>query len=178
MVSPEQLVSRGLQAYEQGRVRMALRVTWVLVPAIALCLLEPVGRAASCCCGIMLVAVAVWARWRDRAGSEGVKTGLIAGSLPLVGALVMIELAPACASAGLFSYCSLFSLLFGAAAGVVVARRELVRRARAPDWAAAGIIAVLAASLGCIRLGIASVISVALGVLAGRVLAGARRPVQ
>lgn len=171
MVSPEELVSRGLQAYEWGRLRVALRVTVVLVPAIAFCLLEPVGRAASCLCSLLLVVTAVWARWRDRAGGEAVKTGLVAGSLPLLGALVLTELDPACASAELLSYCSLFSLLFGAASGVIVARRELIRPAASPQWLWAGTIAVLAAGLGCIRLGIASVVSVLLGIVVGRWLA-------
>jgi hypothetical protein len=177
MVNPDELVSRGLQAYESGRLRMALRIALLVAPVVALCLIEPVGRVASCCCGLLLMTAAVWGRWRDRAGSEGVKTGLIAGSVPLLGALILTELDPACASAAVLSYCTLFSLLFGAVAGVVVARRERIRGAHPPDWVAAGIIAMLAASLGCMRLGIASVVSVLMGILVGRALGrGIARP--
>jgi len=62
---------------------MALRVAIVLLPVIALCLLEPVGREGCACCAVLLLGAAVWLRFRNRLGVESVTTGLLAGAVPL-----------------------------------------------------------------------------------------------
>jgi hypothetical protein len=59
-------------------------------------------------------------------------------------------------------------VVIGGAAGVVVALRERARASLSGHWVLAGSIAILAASLGCARLGLASIIGVALGIVVGR----------
>ncbi len=168
MVNLEDLTARSLRHYELGRLRMALRVALVLVPLTAICLLEPIGREACACCALLLLGGAVWLRFRNRVGVESVTTGLLAGAVPLSAALVLTQLDPGCATAGALSFCTGFSVVIGGAAGVVVALRERARASLSGHWVLAGSIAVLAASLGCARLGLASIVGVALGIIAGR----------
>lgn len=164
----EELTNRGLRAYELGRLRMAARVLLVLLPVIAVCLLEPVGREACACCGALLLAVAVAFRFRNRAGVDGVTTGLLAGGIPLAAAVAISKFDPGCSAAGAVSYCTAFSILVGGAAGTIVALREADKRSS--SWLLAIPIAGLAASVGCIRLGVASVVGVAFGIIVGRAM--------
>jgi len=167
MVNLETLTERSLRHYERGRLRMAARVALVLTPVAAVCLLEPIGREACACCAALLLAVSVWLRFRNRSGVESVSTGLLAGGILLVVMPVLTRLDPQCASAGLVSYCTGFSLLVGAIAGAVVALRVRDRAPLSGHWPFAVGVALLTASLGCVRLGIASVAGVALGILVG-----------
>jgi hypothetical protein len=105
MVKLETLTARSLRHYEFGRMRMAARVAILLVPVVAVCLLEPIGREACACCAALLLATSVWLRFRSRAGVESVSTGLLAGGIPLAAALVLTRIDPGCASAELLSYC-------------------------------------------------------------------------
>jgi hypothetical protein len=168
MVNFETLTARSLRHYELGRLRMAVRIAIILIPIIAVCLLERVGRETCACCAALLLAAAVWLRFRNRVGVESVTTGLLAGAVPLGAALVLTQLDPSCATAGLLSFCTAFSVVIGGAAGVVVALRERARASLSGHWVLAGSIAILAASLGCARLGLASIIGVALGIVVGR----------
>lgn len=168
MVNLETLTARSLRHYELGRLRMAARIAMVLAPIVAICLLEPVGREASACCAALLLASTIWLRHRSRAGLESVSTGLLAGSIPLAAALALTRIDPGCASAELLSYCTGFSLLVGGAAGAVVALRERGVVPLPGHWLVAAGVALLTASLGCVRLGLASVGGVALGLLIGR----------
>jgi hypothetical protein len=177
MVSLETLTARSLRHYELGRLRMAARIAIVIAPIVAICLLEPVGREACACCAALLLAATIWLRYRSRAGFESVSTGLLAGSIPLAAALALTRIDPGCASADLVSYCTGFSLLIGGAAGAVVALRERGVVTLSGHWLVAIGVALLTASLGCARLGLASVGGVALGLLIGRAsMRGATAP--
>jgi hypothetical protein len=168
MVNLETLTERSLRHYELGRLRMAARIALVLGPLAAVCLLQPIGREATACCAALLFAASVWLRFRNRAGVESVTTGLIAGAVPLAALLLLARLDPGCATAGLVSYCTGFSLLVGAVAGTVVASRERVRAPFARNWLLPMAIALLTAGLACARLGLASLAGVAVGMLVGR----------
>ena len=169
MVNLEELTLRGLRAYEIGRLRAALRVLLVLVPAVLVCAFEDRTREPCICVGVLLLGVSVWLRWRDRSGVEAVSTGLWAGGLPLVLGLVLGRLGVHCGSEELASYCWGFSGLFGLVAGGIIVAREARQRSRSSGIAAAAAISILAATLGCLRLGIASVLAVALGTIVGAV---------
>lgn len=168
MANLETLTSLGLKAYERGRAWMAARVALVIVPLVGACLLEPLGREACLCAGVLLLAAAIWLRFRDRSGVDSVTTGLVAGVLPLVGALLLSRLGPGCSSAALFSTCTALSILSGGLAGSVVAFREATLSARAGHGTTAMLVAALVASLGCARLGVASIAGVVLGIVLGR----------
>lgn len=165
MVNTEALTERSLRHYELGRLRMATRIALVLGPLAAVCLLQPTGRETTACCAALLFAASVWLRFRNRAGVESVTTGLIAGAVPLAALLLLARLDPGCATAGLVSYCTGISLVAGAVAGAVVARRERVRAPLSGNWLFPVAIALLTAGLACARLGPASLAGVTVGML-------------
>jgi hypothetical protein len=171
MVNLETLTARSLRRYELGRLRMAARVSIVLLPLAAICLLERTGRETSVCCAVLLMLGSIWLRFRDRAGVESVNTGLLAGGIPLFALLLLTQIDAGCATAPAFSYCTAFSLLLGAAAGAVVAHRERTKASLSGNWLIVLSIALLTAGLGCARLGMASIAGVAVGLLSGRAAA-------
>jgi hypothetical protein len=175
MVNREQLRAQGLWAYETGRLRAAARVALVLIPAAAVCLLESRGRGTCACLAVMLLGLAIWLRWKNRRGGKAVTTGLLAGSVPLVAGLALDRLDLQCGLAGGAASCTGFAVLLGGAAGVFIAFRESKGRRQLWSATTAAGIAALAASLGCVRLGVvglASVIAgIAIGTLGGAVTA-------
>lgn len=168
MVNLEALTTRGMRAYQLGRLRMASRVTLVLAPIIGLCLLESYGRETCACLGALLVAGAVGLRFRNRSGVDSVTTGLLAGSVPLAASLVLSRFDPGCSTAAVFSACTAFSVLLGGLAGAIVAYREVTQGARSGRGLTAIVIAALVASLGCARFGMASIGGVIVGIVLGR----------
>jgi len=94
---------------------------------------------------------------------------LLAGGLPLIAGLVMARVAPNCASAPLVSLCTAFSLGVGTPAGAWLGLRAARGTATAASWLVPAGISVLAASLGCVGLGVAGVFGAAIGLLFGAV---------
>lgn len=170
MVNPEELTARGLRAYELGRLVTASRVALVLVPLAALCLLETTGREVCACLSVVLLGSAVWLRWRDRKGWESVTTGLLAGGPPLAAGVVLARFDLTCGTSGAASLCTGLSVLVGMAAGLLIASREARWRARFTSYLTAGVIAALAAGLGCVRLGVLGVASMVIGIAVGSAL--------
>jgi len=170
MVNLDELSLRGLRAYEVGRLRVALRVGLVLVPAVLVCAFEARTREACICVGVLLLGVSVWLRWRDRDGFDAVSAGLWAGGIPYALGLVLARLGVHCGSEELAAYCWGFSGLFGLVAGVIIAARETRQRPRVTGIATAAAISILAGTLGCLRLGLASVLAVVLGTVVGAVI--------
>lgn len=167
MVNREQLRHGGLRAYELGRLRSAVRAAWLLVPVAVFCALET-GAGESCACiGVLLLSAAVFFRWRNRQGAESVRNGLLAGGLPLLAGLVMARVAPSCAGAPLWSLCTAVSLAIGIPSGAWLGLRAARGAASATSWLTAAGISVLAASLGCVGLGVAGVAGAAIGLLVG-----------
>lgn len=167
MVNREELKRAGLQAYEIGRIRSALRAAWVLVPAVLVCALET-GAGESCAClGALLLSTSFYLRWRDRRGADLVHKGLLAGALPLLAGLLVSRVAPGCAGAPLISLCTALCLATGIASGVWLGTRLVRGTAPGSAWLAASGVAVLAASLGCVGLGLAGLVGVCLALLLG-----------
>ena len=167
MVNRERLRAQGLLAYETGRLRAAARVALVLIPVAALCLAETKGRPACACLTVTLLALAIWLRWRDRRGFESVTVGLLAGSVPLVAGLALDGLDLQCSLAAGSSFCNGFALLLGGGAGVFIGLRR--NKGRRQLWSAvtASAVAALAASIGCVRLGVIGLAGVVAGIIFG-----------
>jgi hypothetical protein len=174
MANLEQLTKRSSRAYELGRLRMAASIALVILPVVALCLLEPAFREQSACCAGALLAGAIWFRYRDRRGVDGVRAGLLAGSLPLALSLLLTHVDPGCARAGLWSGCTAFSVLIGGASGALIALQSSSSESARVSSLIAVPIALFAASLGCLRLGIASVLGAGIGLVLGHAAANFR----
>lgn len=166
MVNRERVKRGGLRAYELGRVRVAVRAAWLLVPLAVVCA-ATTGASDTCACvGAVLLVAAIFLRWRSRRGADCVRHGLAAGALPLIATLVVGRVAPACRGAPLVSICTALCVLLGAPAGVWLGFR-LARRATMSTWFAAMWIAVLASSLGCVGLGVGGIVGAAVGLVCG-----------
>jgi hypothetical protein len=173
MVNLDELTARGRRAYELGRLRAAARAAPIIVPVVALCEWESQRTGTCSCLGLLLLALALWFRWRSRRGADSVTAGLLAGGVPLAVALVVGRLAPgACAGAGWVSACTALCALAGVAGGFWMGRRVASGAPTAAGWTLAGAMAALAASLGCVGLG-AGALGAALGAAAGVILGGA-----
>ena len=167
MVNLESLRTRGLRAYEAGRVRMSARIAFVLVPLAGLCLLDPRRRNACACLSILLLGLAIWLRWRDRRSAQAVTTGLLTGSLPLAAGVLLSRFDLPCGTAGGAWLCTALSALVALAAGALIAVRQARQRDRLWSCFTATAIATLAACMGCVRLGVFGVGGVVAGMVAG-----------
>lgn len=163
----EGLRLHGLRAYELGRLRHASRIVVLLAPLAAVCLMERRGREACLCISVALVALAVWLRWRNRQGVHAVSLGLQAGSMPLLLGLALDSSGLECGLVGHSTLCTGFAALVGCTAGVWISFGE--RRMQRPPgaWVTAAAVALLSASLGCLRLGVVGLAGVYLGLASG-----------
>lgn len=173
-MNPEMLTLRGLRAYELGRVWKASRVALVVVPMAALCLVESRGSAVCAWLALVLLAVATWLRWRDREGMEAVTAGLVAGVLPLVLGVVLARFDVHCGFTGGDTYCTAGSALVGTLSGLGIPSPKARWRRRLGSVISAGGVAGLAATLGCVRLGVVGVASMVVGIALGSTLGGLR----
>jgi hypothetical protein len=103
---------------------------------------------------------------------EAVKTGLLAGSIPLLAGLALERLGLRCGLSGAESFCTTLAVLLGAGAGTMISVKQSCFGARVSGLLTAGAIAGLAAALGCVRLGVFGVASMLAGIVLGS-LAGA-----
>ena len=159
MVDHDQLRKRALRAYELGRLRMSVRVLLFLLPLTVACVLLSTQPRMCASLALLLVGLAIAFRWRSGKGAQAVEIGLKAGMAPLIASVALMQLG--CASNPVL--CTSVCVLVGALAGAWMGYRLGRRRAGPVVWLATVSIALGAAALGSIDLG--------LGVLAGLSLA-------
>jgi hypothetical protein len=162
MVDLESLTQRARRAYELGRLRSAARVAAYVAPVGALCVLTSPRQGECLCLLVALLAFVIGMRWRDRRAAGNAEIGLIAGALPLA-AGQMLALDPSlCGGPG----CALGASLVAVLAGIWIAWR--LRNAESLDgYLAVAGIALLAASVGCLALGVIGILGVAIGIAFG-----------
>jgi hypothetical protein len=167
MVTRDQLRASGLRAYERGRLRTAIRVAWLLVPVTLLCALATEAGEQCLCLGALLLGAALYLRWRDRQGVNAVSAGLIAGSLPLVAGLALAHLSPASTNAPLWSTYTAICLVVGIPSGMWLGIWASRGKFGVIGALTATGVAALAASLGCVELGIAGIAGAVVGLAIG-----------
>jgi hypothetical protein len=152
-----------LRAYERGRVTAAFQIALIIVPLTALSVFETraIGRTLSV--GGVLLALAVWLRWRQRNGFTVVSAGLRAGLVPLAAALGLCRFAPACPPEAAFILCGSAGLFAGTWAGRTMTPVPVLWH----QHAAAAVVAGLTAALGCLAFGIGIAIGAAAAVSLG-----------
>jgi hypothetical protein len=170
MVDLEALKTRGLRAYEVGRLRTAAHIAVFIAPAFAVCWLLADDRETCSCLAVLLTGIAVWLRWRDRRGADDVTLGLVAGLMPMTAGLALGAFEVTCGE----PVCLALSAAAGVAAGAWIALHG--RRSSAPlvSLFAASVIAALAASIGCVSLGVLGMTGVVAGIAAGSSLGALR----
>lgn len=156
------LARRARQAYELGRLRRALRVLGIVAPLTALSLLVCAVPQASVIIGTALAVTSVGLLWRGedwgRSVAPGLKAGVAAFLLPVTfhafGYCCRLDIETAlCLGSGIAA---------GLAVGVTGMRQAAERRVT--HLVGAGVVAALAASLGCLALGVGGALGVAGGV--------------
>jgi hypothetical protein len=161
------LEQRARRAYELGRIRNALPVLALIVPATALSLSCCPLPGASLVCGGLLSALCVGLLWYGRAPGRAVWPGLATGLLPFLTPLALHATGHACAPgdcALMPAACVSAGLLAGALLGFVLTRFPENRR---PSLFAAAVVAALAGSLGCVLMGASGVAGMSAGLVAG-----------
>ncbi|MER2559458.1 MAG: hypothetical protein ABTQ32_01990 [Myxococcaceae bacterium] len=158
MATPDLLIRDGLRAYEWGRLRVAARAAWLVVPAVAICVASTSQKELSCCLGALVLAGAVYLRWRDRAGVRAAALGVSAGLALLLVGLLLVPW-------------SAWWLALEVAVGAWVGGAGRVRL-NALDAAQSTALAALAAALGCagapVSILMGAMGAVVVGALAGR----------
>lgn len=160
------LQARARRAYETGRVLLGLRRAALVVPMAALSWFTCARPMATCIDAVALaVLVAVFA-WRGQELGRAVRIGLCAGA-PALFAPVLIQLGGhACGR----SFCALvptICLLGGVAGGVLLVRWGQRRGLSTSGVLAAGIVAGLAGTLGCLAGGTGGLVGLAVGLTLG-----------
>ncbi len=166
MANRERVRRASLRAYELGRLRVAARATWVLVPIVLLCALETGAGETCACIGVLLLGASIFLRWRDKRGVDSVRDGIRAGALPLAAGLVVARFTDGCGGEPM-SVCTAVCMVGGVPAGAWLGSRLARRDVPWSSWLAAGSIAGLVASLGCASLGLAAVAGAIAGLSLG-----------
>lgn len=169
MVNRDLLATAGLRAYELGRLRRATWASLIIVPAGILCAWVT-GEGESCACLVaILLGLSVYLRWRNRIGAKSVGIGLMAGIVPLCLGLGVTRMMPQCADASLFSVCTGAGVMLGLMTGIWVGFQAARAALGRVEFLSAAGVAFLAASMGCLGLGLAQLIGLGAGILGGNI---------
>lgn len=160
-----ELAVRARRAYERGRLGWASRrgLVGAALAAAALVACPERGGPGLCCIalGIFLAACL----WRGRAWARGARLGYLAGLAPclLPAAARAVHL---CGGGACFTT-PWICLPAGLLAGLTLGWRGARGASGNPFWVAALSVTLLAGSIGCLAAGLAGLVGMAAGVLAG-----------
>jgi len=162
MKSNDELLERVRTAYERGRMAKALRTAALVAPMMLLSFGCCGSHVAALAIGAVLAAAVTVLVWHGGVAGRAVLPGLLAGAVPLAFPLLVC---PACQRTGWVGAASLGACVVGGlASGTIVALCALrVREERALFLVAAGGVAALAGSLGCVIVGMGGVVAMAIG---------------
>lgn len=163
MDSPEQLARRARRSYELGRLRLAITAMLPLVPLLAL-LYAWGHRPTVLVLGLPLLAVCIGLWVYGKGLQHAVRPGLLGGALPIAAAVVSTQCSGGSAS------CAHWCFISCASAGVVVGAWlsvAIFRRYPARVGIAAVAIAALTSALGCMPIGLGTLLGAIAGLVAG-----------
>jgi uncharacterized membrane protein YGL010W len=165
---------RVLRAYQIGRFGMAARVLCILVPLATLCVALSHRRALCASIAVALALAAIGLRWRNRAGVEQVRLGLLTGLFPLTVAILIGRLE---VLLGRGLGCTVICVLCAFVGGLWLGTRMAERPAPLGERLTVIVIACATASLGCLNLGVSGMTGIAFGIaLAAMGVAWSRVP--
>ena len=162
MDSPEQLAHRARRAYELGRLRMVARGLSPLVPILLVAI--ALGRGSpSLLLAIPLAALCGALLHHGRGLQHAVRPGLIAGTIPMAAAMstmLCLDGSRGCAHWCALT-CTASGLIVGAWLGTSIARH------RTALGLAAVAIASLTAAIGCLPIGLGTLLGALAGLVTG-----------
>jgi len=172
------LRERARRAYERGRLRSAVRSSWPVVALAGVCLFTGVPSQLVLPVAIVHLAVVVALLQRGHGATRAIPIGWLAGSLPLLVALLGCRVPHACGGPSCMGWCLPACLAASLVAGMVVVRRAMRRPEDARVLGIATLVAALTAGMGCMVLGVGGAIAMLFGlalVTGPAVLVAARR---
>jgi len=161
-VAESTLEGRARHAFEVGRVLLGLRRSVVVVPMAALSLIACGRPVATWLAAGLLAAVVVVFEWRGEGFGRAARIGLWAGVAPFLLPILVPLTGRICGT----SLCSLYPvvcLLGGVAGGAVVGGLSVRQGGDKRLLPAAGVVTLLAGTLGCLIAGLAGLAGLALG---------------
>ncbi len=159
MTDLEALATRARKANELGRLRAALRISW-LPALLGVCSLCSGSEAASCAAvtGLLLLTV-VALRWWRRSGGVAARQGLAMGLVPLAAGLLACAVGARAGCAPGSLEASWLCVIAGAVAGTGVTLLAARRPGALAPWLAATTVASLTGALGCLALGLGGLLA-------------------
>ncbi len=165
-VNERELAARARRAYEWGRLRVALRVTWYVVPLVAVSLVACSVPARTIATGVLLLLFAVGMRWRGGVDGRAVVPGLVAG-LGAFSAPLLATAAEGLPGVAPGSVLEVAYFAGGAITGCLVGVRAFrFETHEARFLVSAALVGGLTGSLGCVLGGAGGVLGMTLGLLA------------
>lgn len=162
------LMMRARRAYEWGGLRAAARVVLFIVPMMLIAFPTCGQPFATIASGAVLLALTVGLLWRGEEYGAAVAPGMFGGVVPLLLPLIFRGSGHPCVGDFCWTTSVPLSLLGGLVAGAVVAARAArVERRRAAFVICGLLVAGCAGSLGCVYGGLAALLGLAGGVVAG-----------
>ncbi len=158
-----ELRARARRAYERARLRAAVRSTWPLAVLLSICVLAGAPALPSLSIAAVHAVVVVVLLHRGGTAARAVTTGWLAGSLPLLTALVSCRVPHACTHGSCASFCMPACMAAATVAGIVIVRRTAGRGVA--TTAGAALVVALTASMGCVAVGLASALAALAGLL-------------
>lgn len=156
------------RAYELGRLLLGLRRAAVVAPMAALSLIACERPGATWLAASLLAAAVVLLEWRGLALARGARVGLLAGVPPLLLPLVVRATLHVCNATFCLPY-STVCLAAGVVGGGFMGLSSVRRGVHGSGVAAAGLVASLAGSLGCLVAGVGGVVGLVAGLGLGAV---------
>lgn len=175
----EQLLKQVRRTYEWGRLRRGLWLGALSVPMTAMSVSSCHGSTYAVILGAALGSVATVLAWRGGALGRGVVPGFVAGVVPLVFPALAAPTCSRLAGAAGIHLCLLSCIVGGLASGGLVAYAATrVHGNKGVFVFAAGLVAALAGSLGCIFVGAGGVVAMLVGLAIVSLPAGLRAEAQ
>lgn len=121
----------------------------VIVPLALIGMAETRAVAHALIVGMALLAIATFMRWTGRSGAAAADLGLQVGIVPMLAALILCRVMPACTPFAAFAVCGTAGLLAAMVLGHITTQQQDPR-----VWFGAATVAALTTSLGCIAFGV------------------------
>ena len=162
---------RARAAYERGRLLRAATEAAIVVPIVAASAIWSSSARVSLAAGVVLAVLLVALRARGQHFGRAALTGLVAGLAPMVLPLALHRSGWCCiGGVACTSFCFTACIVGGVIAGAWVGARALRGESRPVAFiAAAGLVALLVGSLGCIVSGAAGLLGLAAALAASAV---------
>lgn len=158
---------RAERQYELGRAKLALMAVGPLAVCLAVAAFVRGANLTLTVLGAALVLVGATAVWRGQASGRALLPGLGAGLLPVLAANAWMQLGHHCVGESCMTWCAPICGSAGLVGGALVAYISWRRKDPSSAVALAGVVSLLAASVGCVHLGSSTVLAIAVGLLGG-----------